>query len=65
VLADYVLQCVAISRLGFDNKDYFRFSTIPLLFGEESLEKVCFDSFILQRLFNRRAASVEELSSPQ
>jgi hypothetical protein len=31
---------------------------MPLLFLEESLKTVCFDSFILNGLLNRRGASV-------
>jgi hypothetical protein len=31
---------------------------IPLLFGEKGFETVCFDSFFLNGLLNRRAVSV-------
>jgi len=45
------MQAVAAELTGYAGK-------IPLLFGDESLETVCFDSFILNGLLNRRAASV-------
>jgi hypothetical protein len=52
------MQALTAELFGFAQK-------IPLLFAEENLKTVCFHPIFQNRLINRRAASIDKLSSPQ